>query len=134
MLKKLGLLISCALLLSGCVTAQIPDIKICSVAGVMSAGASCAQTLSDKTEDMDLNKWIEFLEPQSTPPRSGALCMSSDGFSKLKTALEQLCSKAGRTCTKEVVENLKQVSARIDDLQSRVISKKPKAIVHPIWP
>jgi hypothetical protein len=72
----------------------------------------CAQTLSDKTESLTLDQSIAFLEPSTT--RGGAMCMSTEDFAALKTALEQACNKLGRACTKEAKQNLKVVSARMD--------------------
>ena len=72
----------------------------------------CAQTLSDKTESLNLDQSIAFLEPSDT--RGGAMCMSTEDFAALKTAIEQACEKMGRGCSKEVKENLKLVAGRMD--------------------
>jgi hypothetical protein len=109
--------------LSGC-TVQLPNIKICSVAGNMSAGLDCAWTNDDATEEMNLDQAVAFLEPQIEPERGGALCMSSEDFSKLKSAMEQACKKLGTSCTKETKENIVQVSERMDGLKSRVMEKR----------
>ena len=92
----------------------------------MSAGADCAYTISGETEAMDLNQWIEFLEPQVEPARGAAMCMSSENFARIKTVIEQACKKLGGACTKEAKENLSRVSTIIDGLQERVRKKKIK--------
>lgn len=126
-------LYSFTLILSACSISQ-PNVKICSVAGVMSAGADCANTLNDTTEEMNLDQWITFLEPQIEPPRGAALCMSSVDFTKVKNFIDQACAKLGTSCKKEAQETIEILSARIDGLQRRVLLKKQKAIVHPIGP
>lgn len=83
-------------LLSSCVT--VPNVKVCSVAGVMTAGAICAETISGKTSEMDFNQLIDFLEPQQNPKRAGAVFMSSEDFNKVKTALEEACRELGPKC------------------------------------
>lgn len=97
---------------------MIPNTKVCSVAGVMAAGAICGYTLSDTTEDLTLAEFMEFLSPQS-PEVGPALCVSTDDFAKLQIALEQACSKLGNKCTKEAQDQLKQVGNRL-----KKISKK----------
>ena len=99
-------------------------------------GADCAYTLSDDTEEMTLDEFIEFLEPQEekrdplnqqvvlAPARSGALCQSAEDWMKLKTALTQACEKLKKACSKELKESLHQVSCRIDGLQEKVSYKK----------
>lgn len=111
------------LLLSGC-TVMLPDARICSASGTLSAGMDCAYTVSDKMEELSLEQSIEFLEPQLDPPRGAALCMSSEDFSKVKTAIEQACKKLGTSCRKETRESIEEVASRFDDLQSRVAAKK----------
>lgn len=120
-------------ILSGCAIIQ-PNVKLCSVAGVMSAGADCVNTLDDKNEELNLDQWITFLEPQLTPPRGAAMCLSSEDFSKIKTFIDQACAKLGTSCKQEAVETIAMVSARIDGLQAKTFLKKQAAIVHPIGP
>lgn len=120
---KLWAGLSSLALLSGC-TITLPDVKVCAVAGMMSAGSDCAYTISGETSSMDLNQWIEFLEPQVEPARGAAMCMSSSDFAKIKTVIEQACKKLGTSCTKEAKANLSRVSTIIDELQDRVRKKK----------
>jgi hypothetical protein len=106
---------------SGCVT--IPNSKFCTVAGVLSAGANCAESLTEKTSEMTLDQFIDFLEPQSErddpdhpgqklPARGGAICQSSDDFTKIKTSLEKACRELGSRCSYEVqhaIESLNEI-------------------------
>ncbi|NTU74270.1 hypothetical protein HGB07_09115 [Candidatus Roizmanbacteria bacterium] len=49
---------------------------------------------------MTLDEFIDFLEPTDT--RGGAVCMSGDDWTALKTAIEQLCRRMGNKCTYEM--------------------------------
>lgn len=124
MLTRRHWLSSLSLLLSACSSIKLPDAKICAVSGVMAAGADCAYMNSGKVEELNLDQFVTFLEPQVEPPRGAAMCMSSEDFSKLKTAIEQACAKLGTSCTKETQEGIRRVSALVDTLQAKVIFKK----------
>lgn len=112
-----------SLQLSGCVT--VPDVRACSVAGVMSAGMNCAQTGSEATDEMDLSATLDFLEPQINPPRGGAICISSEDYERQSVALESACYKLGPWCSYEVRKNISQVKARLSTLKTRSM-KKPR--------
>jgi hypothetical protein len=121
-------------MLAGC-TVSIPNITVCATAGVLSAGGDCAETLSGKTSSLTLDQWIEFLEPQAEqtlpdgkviPSRGAALCMSSDGFAKLKTAMEQACKLLGAKCQKEVTQRINDINGKVEKLQATVMTKKKK--------
>lgn len=82
---------------------------------------------------MNLDEWVAFLEPQLEgktpegvviPARGAALCMSSEDYQKIKTALEQACYKLGHWCSKETKVEGEKASTRLTDLQSRVMEKK----------
>lgn len=129
-MRRLWLFLLLSVLSSCSVT--VPNIMLCTTAGVLSAGGDCSKTLSDEPATLDLDQWIAFLEPQSeqvlpgdvkVPARGGALCMSSDDFSKLKTAMEQACHKLGRWCSYEVQTTMEQSSKRIGLLQKRASKK-----------
>lgn len=105
--------------LSACVT--VPNTTVCTVAGTMSAGAICAETLTDHKTEMDLDTWIEFLEPQLErsdpsdpakvlPARAGALCQSAEDWNKQKTALEQACRMLGKRCSRELIAVIKKMA------------------------
>ena len=82
----------------------------------MSAGAICANTLDDKTEDLPLKDFLAFLE--ASPEKGPAICVSTDDFAKLQIALEQACRKLGK-CTKAVEEEIKKVSSRVKRLSKK---------------
>jgi len=125
MIIKNGWLLSLSLLLNAC-TITLPNTRICAVAGTMSAGADCAYTLDGEPEEMNLDQWVNFLEPQLDPARGAAICMSSADFSKIKTVIEQACKKLGTSCAKEMKEKISRVSAKVDGLQARVMEKRRK--------
>lgn len=106
---------------------KVRNVEACAVAGIMSAGMDCANTLSDATRSMNLDKSIEFLEPQVSPPRAGAICMSAEDFNNQKTDIEVLCRKMGSACTLEAHELIDKAAMRMDLLQVRTkAKKKPK--------
>lgn len=98
--KPLLLSLSISVLFSGCVTVR--DGVVCTAAGQVSDGAVCSHTIQDKTFDMTFEEYIAFLEPQpetsDSPGRGGAVCMSSEDFQNMKTALEQACRYLGNKC------------------------------------
>jgi hypothetical protein len=90
-------------------------------------------TLTGKHTELNFDEWLGFLEPQpekinpdgsKTPERGSAVCMSSDDWTAIKTALQKLCEKAGTWCTKEAKKELEKVSANIGGLQARVMKKR----------
>jgi hypothetical protein len=99
-LLKLLLLSSCLLVLCSCIT--IPNTKACSVAGVMSAGAICATTITHETSDMTLDEFLDFLEPQESTGKGAAICQSAEDWNKMKTALETACRMLGKRCSYEM--------------------------------
>lgn len=100
------------LLLDGCVT--VPNTRVCTVAGEMSAGAICAETLTPSTFDLTLAEFLDMLEPVPdvvdptdpskvlVPGRAGAMVMTADDWLKNKTALESACRELGSKCSYEV--------------------------------
>ncbi len=117
-------------LLSSCIT--IKDARLCSVAGVTSAGAICAHTNNDLTEDLTLAELLDMLEAQperecvpvkgmnvckeiqigdkiKLPARGAALIISSEDWAEKKTEMEITCRKMGNKCKYErVLETLKR--------------------------
>lgn len=87
------------------------------MAGRIQAGGICAYTLSDETEDLTAQEFVAFLEP--APERGPALCLASSSFANIQIALEQACRKLGKACTKEMAENIKKVSSRLERLKPR---------------
>ena len=115
-----------ALLLSGCAHITVPNTEVCSVAGLIDAGADCVQTIQNTRRSMDLAELIVFLEAQPEyvdtdgvyhSARGAAFIMSADDFNKMKTALEQACEKLGNQCTYEMRMTYQNVKNNIDSLQ-----------------
>ncbi len=132
-IKKLFLIL-CGLQAS-CSTITIPNSKVCTVAGAMSAGADCAYTLDSKTEEMTLDEFLDFLEPKEEvidpitkkiiePARGGALCTPVSDFNAQKTALEQACEALGSKCSYEIKEAIQKVSNNVTALQAKALSIK----------
>lgn len=121
------------LILSGC-KIKVKNTRICSVAGLLTAGMDCAYTLSDKTEELSMKESLEFLHPQperedpampgkKLPKRAGAICQSADDWNSIATSLELACDKIG--CDTEVVE----IVSRISKLSEKSLSHiDPSAI------
>lgn len=97
----------------------------------MLAGADCVYTLSDDTESMDLDEFIDFLEAapsypdpdhpgEMIPEKGPALCQSAEDWNKMKTVLEQLCKKYKGACTYEMT----QVVTRMSQLANFRIKKR----------
>jgi hypothetical protein len=117
-----------ALELSACVTGTVtvPNTRACTVAGVISAGAMCAETITGIQSDLSFDEFLDFLEPQeerpdpahpgqTLPARGGAVCQSASDWGAQKTALEQACRILGRRCPPElvrVIETMTTLEAR----------------------
>lgn len=86
------------LFLSSCAT-EIPDIEVCAIGLSLETGATCVNSNSDKSRELTGAQFVAFVEPSDS--KAPALCMSSTDFSKLKTAIEQLCHRLGQKCKKE---------------------------------
>lgn len=119
-----------AVSLSACNGIRIENTTVCTVAGKLSAGMICAETLTPKTGDLSFEQAVEFLEPQFErpdpaqpgkvlPARAGALCQSSADWNKMKTALEQACEKMGDNCSKDIRTDLKSFSAKTAGLNAQ---------------
>lgn len=118
-MRKNLYLIWFALTLSGCASIELPNVKVCTVAGDLSAGANCAYTLSDDTEEMTIEEYLDFLSPSDDPPRAGALCQSAHDWTRIKTTLEQACVMLKKKCTKEMKAEVKEIIGRLDRLKHR---------------
>lgn len=117
-------LFALALLCSACVT--IPNSRVATVAGQLSAGAIWAETLTAATGDLSLNELLDMLQPQpertcvpvpgfnicaddqshgvpaKLAARSGAILMEARAWNEIKTALEQACRELGKRCSYDV--------------------------------
>lgn len=89
-----------ALLLSSCV--EIPDVKVCTIAGTLAAGADCSTTNTNVVSELTTSEWYDFVLPKAD--EGGAACMSVNDFVKIKTAIQQLCKKRGASCQYEGVD------------------------------
>ena len=94
---------------------EIPNLEICSVAGSMLMGANCAETLTDKTKEIDFDSLIEILEPNQK--RGGAMIISAHDFMLLKTALDSACVALKDRCADEVKHALKKTDEAIKTLE-----------------
>lgn len=109
------------------------NTEFCSVAGVIAAGADCANTLNDKTREMDLDEFLAFLEPQAEridpatgeklPARAGAICLSAEDYGKQHQDLERACKKLGKWCTFEIKKTIDQVNKRVQNLQKKTMQR-----------
>lgn len=104
-LFALGLLI-----LSGCASVRIPDTEWCGDMG--SEGAACFHTLSDESRDIPKAEWDEY--------RFGQVCTTANDFASIKTALEKLCSMAGKRCKYYVKQAIAGLEAKMLVFESRV--------------
>lgn len=118
----------------GKIPLKVKDAEVCSVAGVMAAGAECVHTLSDESRSLNLDQWVDFLEPQEakydsdgkliSPERGGALCMPAKDWEEQKTFMESACKKLGEGCTVEVQQMIKKVRENLNALKKKVTDKK----------
>lgn len=98
--------------LSACAV-KFPDVKTCTVAGVILAGADCDYTGHAEPSEMGMEAFINWLEDEQ------ALCVSSKDYVRQKSAAEQACTKLGPSCSYEVRKSLEEMSGRIDKIQKK---------------
>jgi hypothetical protein len=79
----------------------------------------CAHSLQDKTYELTLDETIKFLEPSVEEDRGGAICLSSEDYVALKTALEQACYLLSSRCVKAKIP---EAFSRIEKLRSKSMS------------
>ena len=115
------ILIALALVLSSCSVTEIKDTEGCAVAGRLSQGADCFYSLSDKTETMDFQSFIEFLEPapatKTTPEKGAAICIPASDYTKIKITMETACYNLGDMCTTEIKQAIQTVDKQEKKLQ-----------------
>lgn len=97
------------LLLSGCASVRIPDTEWCGDMG--SEGAACFHTLTDESRDIPKAEWDDF--------RFGQVCTTANDFASIKSALEKLCSMAGKRCKYYVKQVLAGMEAKMLVVQAR---------------
>lgn len=104
------------LLCNSCTT--VPNIELCSIAGVISAGAICVNSNNDSSRDMTMDEFFDFLEPVEAytdesgvyhAARDGAKCMSTEDYTETKIAMEQMCRLLGKRCTYEMRKALRKL-------------------------
>lgn len=117
-----------SLFLAGC-SVQLPNIRVCATSGTILAGADCAWTNSDDTEELTFEEWMDFLEPRPDSKdakgrkikgHGAALCVSPSDWTRQKNALESACVKLGNACTLEMKSALQEADGRVKALQTKV--------------
>jgi hypothetical protein len=104
-----------SLFLSSCAV-TIPDIEVCASGYSLENGATCVHSQTDQIREMTAAELVAFLE--SSPTKAPALCMSAQDYSKLRTAIEQLCHRQGQSkkrCRKEVQKSFNRINEAIHD-------------------
>lgn len=82
----------------------------------------CQFSLSDDNRQLTIDEWIDWLEADVHTGRGPALCVSSHDFTELKIAMEQLCYRAGRYCTKEVKKKIRTFKRNMQSLRNEAQS------------
>jgi hypothetical protein len=96
------LLISSFIGLNSCAKIPVYDREVCGDLGKY--GAHCAHTLTDNKRDISKEKWdVE---------RIGMLCMNSQAYNDVETALDQLCASFD-ICDYQTREELKASFSRM---------------------
>lgn len=120
-MRKLLYLSSFILTASACVT--VPNARTYAVAGKLSHGGIWAETQTPLTGDLTMDEFLDFLEAQDArpdpkdptkvlPAHGAAVCLTSDDFDKLQTALGQACRELGKRCSKEVQAEIQKLGVR----------------------
>lgn len=100
-LQKMLLIVSFAAL-SSCGHITVYDREVCGDLG--NAGAHCAHTLVNKTRDVVKAKWDR--------ERVGMLCMTSQAYNDVETALDQFCT-AYNVCDYKTREAIAAALSRV---------------------
>lgn len=85
---------------NSCTIVRVHNIEVCTVAGILSEGMICAETLTGKTREMSFNESLDFLQADPQTKKGGAVCQSSSDWNSLKTSLEQACKLLSGKCIK----------------------------------
>ena len=93
------------------------------VAGVITAGADCAYTISGEPEEMTMDEFIDFLEPGYEPDgeteKGPAMCQSAKDWTSYKSALEELCRRTKR-CRPEQKKSLENITRMLKAAENGV--------------
>lgn len=102
--------------LANCSTIRVPSVEWCASRG--GKGALC-QDSHDKKRNrvLTLEQWYDFLTPKAD--KGPALCLSSEDFSKNKTAIEQMCARLKDRCTIEMKKEIQSYDQNIRKLQTK---------------
>lgn len=122
-------------LLSSCKEIKIKNWEFCSVAGILSAGMNCANSLKPDTREINLDETIAWLEPaeavldsngkEIVPARGAAICQSSEHFNEFKTALEIACKMLKKKCSYELQQTISNMESTLDQA-SKVKTRSTK--------
>lgn len=104
----------------------IADIELCAVAGSVSNGADCTTTNSKKSREINLSELIRYLEPDINPDKPPAIIMKAEGWTRIKSALEEACIALRGLCEAEFMDELKRVDGNVQGLLSRAKEKALK--------
>lgn len=100
-------------LTASCAHVTVPNISICSVAGVVEDGGVCAHTEDSTTWYLTLDQLVQMLEAQpasgTTPAHGAALIESSEDFNALYTSLKEACRILGDRCTEEMSAQIEKM-------------------------
>lgn len=96
-----------------CKGVVIKETEFCGVSGLVTHGADCATTIENKTRSMSMEEFIDFLTPDPTRNKSGALCQSVDDVIANKTSLEQACKLLKNRCTKEMKQMIESFDSAV---------------------
>lgn len=120
-LYRLLLIIS----LSGfaCKTIVIQNTRPCSVAGLISNGGFCADTLNGGTASLTSQQMIDLIEARPEPypdsetgimqPAHGAAVIDSDDdYNTIMTEIEQACTILGKNCSYQLKQAIQSWKLR----------------------
>jgi hypothetical protein len=110
---------------------------MCSVKGVVAAGAMCDETLKKNPSDLNMTEFFDFLEAQPEvkdekgkivkEAKGAAVCQSAKDFNYNKTQFEKACYMLGDLCSYEMQEAIKKFDANYNSLQSKSMAAKKAA-------
>ncbi len=96
-----------------CQRVPIYDHELCGDKGKL--GAKCFHLLTDEIRAIQKEAWDD--------ERFGQVCMKADAYANFKAALMKLCS-AGRGCTWEDAQNIRNLGKRIKAFSAEALEAK----------
>ena len=121
--RNLFLLSLCSTaLLASCVHVQVPNVRKCSVRGLIRLGANCAETNTGKTSELTYEELVDYIQAlperpdpanpgQMLPKKGAAIITSSLDAGAEKTAMEEACRALGSKCSYELQQSIKTLNA-----------------------